>query len=448
MLRLILSPGTEGAQTFDLQPGTYEIGRRPDNRICIPDSSISSLHCKITVEGNTATLKDLNSTNGTFVEGEKTTEICLQHGQQLRFGSIKLLFEEGGSPASRQPPASAPRVRLHVATAVAATDEDQPVIMEPSTGLPAETIPFVADTYCRFHPRSLAQHLCPQCNRFFCDLCVAARHEGHRTAHFCRPCGVKCQPVRSTPTRPHRQAFARLLTSAFAYPLRGSGWMLILGGTSLLVLVDLALSFAGFAGILGLLAMLILSLFGGGYIFSYLKSVILTSAQGSDEMPDWPDFNDWGTDVILPFFQCLGLLTFCFGPTLGLLVYAGLQGNSQLAIGAIGLGLLGVGYFPMAMLGVSMFDGLVGLSPAVVAPSIVIVLGHYVVATAVLVTISTAGAALVVLMEWLVPVPVVSGLLGYPVFFYAIVVESRILGVLYRTNEPRLGWFRPRHHPG
>lgn len=448
MPRLILNPDSESSQAFDLHPGTCEIGRRPDNLICIPDDSVSSLHCRITVDGNNAALTDLDSTNGTFVEEQQVTNATLQHGQRLRFGDVEVLFENDPAQSSQAPSHTNTRMRVKVDVDLSQEigGHDETVLLQPSPGTEEanQRAAFVADTCCRYHPRSLAQYCCPKCKRFFCDLCVSTRHENHKPVHHCRSCGVKCKPVRSASSPDSREPFARSVGKAFAYPLIGSGWMLIMGGTFLMVLVDVALKFAGFAGFLGLLALLVLSLFGGGYIFSYLKSIVLTSAQGAKEMPDWPDFNDWGSDVILPFFQGLGLLAFCYGPALALLIYAGVTENPIMSLGALGLGLLGLAYFPMAMLSVSMFDGLVGLTPVVVLPSIIRVPVHYLAATAILLAVALAGITLAVLLEWLVPIPILPGVLGYAILFYAVVVEARILGVLYHTNEDALGWFKPR----
>ena len=130
MPRLTLNPGTEGAQTFDLAPGTYEIGRRPDNAICIANGSVSGLHCKLTVNGDTVVLTDLDSTNGTFVEGLQITETPLEHGQRLRFGNVDLTFESDGNPTPAPTPAHPPRVRIHVDLKPPAADVEQTVILQ------------------------------------------------------------------------------------------------------------------------------------------------------------------------------------------------------------------------------------------------------------------------------------------------------------------------------
>ena len=52
----------------------YRIGRDHDNAIQIDEKTVSRRHCEIQVNNNQVFIKDLNSTNGTFVNGEKIVE--------------------------------------------------------------------------------------------------------------------------------------------------------------------------------------------------------------------------------------------------------------------------------------------------------------------------------------------------------------------------------------
>ncbi len=72
---------------------SFTIGRAPDNDIVIPKNitSVSGRHCEIVVQNGTAYLRDMGSTNGTFVNGRRVSSgqlVPLQHGMQVSLGSL------------------------------------------------------------------------------------------------------------------------------------------------------------------------------------------------------------------------------------------------------------------------------------------------------------------------------------------------------------------------
>ena len=77
----------------------------------ISEQSISSHHCEVLLRGSDVVVKDLNSTNGTFIGDEQITESVLKPGQTLRLGQVELRLETGtagASTASAPPAAPAP----------------------------------------------------------------------------------------------------------------------------------------------------------------------------------------------------------------------------------------------------------------------------------------------------------------------------------------------------
>src|ERR1700759_4903090 len=106
---VVLSAGLSG-RTHELNVDKTTIGRVEDNTFQIADPSVSSHHCEVQLRGNDVVLRDLNSTNGTFINGEKVTETTLKLGQTFRLGQIELqLLEEGMAPAAPSgPTGSAP----------------------------------------------------------------------------------------------------------------------------------------------------------------------------------------------------------------------------------------------------------------------------------------------------------------------------------------------------
>ena len=98
MARLVLlSEGLTG-RTHELKVDRTTLGRVADNAFEIPEASVSSHHCEILLRGNDVVVKDLGSTNGTFINGEKISEAVLKPGQILRCGMIEMRLESGDSP--------------------------------------------------------------------------------------------------------------------------------------------------------------------------------------------------------------------------------------------------------------------------------------------------------------------------------------------------------------
>lgn len=93
MPRLVLL--TEGftGRSFELKAERSTVGRLEDNNFQIPAPSISGHHCEILLRGSEVVVKDLDSTNGTFINGEQVTELVLQVGQTVRFGSVEARLE-------------------------------------------------------------------------------------------------------------------------------------------------------------------------------------------------------------------------------------------------------------------------------------------------------------------------------------------------------------------
>ena len=72
-----LSVKTEGlnAKLIELKLGANRVGRHPDNEFRIEHPTISSVHCEIVLHAQGVLLRDLESTNGTFVDNEKIRQV-------------------------------------------------------------------------------------------------------------------------------------------------------------------------------------------------------------------------------------------------------------------------------------------------------------------------------------------------------------------------------------
>jgi predicted component of type VI protein secretion system len=97
---VVLSEGLTG-KSCELKAERTTVGRMDDNTFQIPEGSVSSHHCEVWLRGKDVVVKDLNSTNGTFVNGERVaTEAHVKPGQILRLGQIEMRLETGEAAAS------------------------------------------------------------------------------------------------------------------------------------------------------------------------------------------------------------------------------------------------------------------------------------------------------------------------------------------------------------
>ncbi len=71
-----------------------EIGRASECDLCLAfDGSVSRQHARMEWDGHTWVIIDTNSTNGTFVNGERVTEQRLSPGDQIEVGNVKLTYD-------------------------------------------------------------------------------------------------------------------------------------------------------------------------------------------------------------------------------------------------------------------------------------------------------------------------------------------------------------------
>ena len=89
-LQIFLPDGRE--VTHDLPEEKTTVGRLPENMLQVDDASVSSRHAEILFENNSWFIRDIGSTNGTYLNGAKIEHALLNHGDELRFGSVVSLY--------------------------------------------------------------------------------------------------------------------------------------------------------------------------------------------------------------------------------------------------------------------------------------------------------------------------------------------------------------------
>lgn len=529
MARLVVHPGTPQAWDIQLKPGINFVGRGVSNDVRLDDLSISGSHCQFLVDGGGVTIKDMGSTNGTFLNQARIQESRLVHGQPLRLGSVDMIFYADGPvttsgtsappppppapilrvpaapvsapptapvltvsaapvPVSAPPPPPAPAIKIPEAiplaipaaiplvipapalrisglthapepAPVAVSESETELMVAPTATAIAEAPAGVIDLgarFCKFHPKSAARYLCKKCNRTFCELCVTTLNVGGKTKINCRTCGVECAPMQVHFAQANApKNFFATIPGSFTYPVRGTGIVILLIG----MIIFAGIRLGNLMMVSGLLTLSIrnillgigLQVILGGYLFTLLQNMIHSTAAGDNEVPELSGIN-FLEDILLPFCRLLGLVLVCFVPAIALLVVAAVAKSPIAAIGVFPATLFGCIYFPMAFLAVAILDTLGAVNPLVIIPSILKVPGEYVVAVVVLTAVMVFSKVGDILLEHAFPegfytksIAVLLAMLGVKFIWslvgvYLLMVNTRVLGLLYLSKKDKLGW--------
>jgi hypothetical protein len=178
--------GITHAASLDLADGLITIGRNPTNDFRVPDPTVSSFHCELVVSGQTVLVRDLSSTNGTFIENQPVQEAFLKPWQILRLGQAELRLEvtESADATVRIPTAEAPTPASQLLDGRAA---------------------------CQNHPGVEAVLRCVKCGATYCADCVKPIGlKGGERRLFCPACSQPCRPLVEKPPPKKRGLIGRL----------------------------------------------------------------------------------------------------------------------------------------------------------------------------------------------------------------------------------------------
>ena len=102
-LRVIAGPYKGRIFTFT-QHDSFLIGRNPEAHLCLPeDRFFSRNHCLLEINPPHSFLRDLGSTNGTFVNGQRVREVFLNNGDRIQGGETVLCVEVGVGADNQSP---------------------------------------------------------------------------------------------------------------------------------------------------------------------------------------------------------------------------------------------------------------------------------------------------------------------------------------------------------
>ena len=107
-------------RTLPLEHERYTLGRSSGNELCYSeDAGLSRQHLVIERKADTWTVQDLNSKNGTFVNGRRCMTSFLNSGDRISFGSVECIFQLPGGSAVANTGAGGSRLKkvLLIATA-------------------------------------------------------------------------------------------------------------------------------------------------------------------------------------------------------------------------------------------------------------------------------------------------------------------------------------------
>ena len=94
MARLVLSLDSQVMAEYNMNKERYTIGRLPDNDIRIDNPAVSGHHSLIINILNDSFLEDLNSTNGTYVNGRRVSGVApVGFGDELQIGEVRMRLE-------------------------------------------------------------------------------------------------------------------------------------------------------------------------------------------------------------------------------------------------------------------------------------------------------------------------------------------------------------------
>src|ERR1051326_2815227 len=285
-----------------------------------------------------------------------------------------------------------------------------------------------------------AQYRCnnPNCGAVLFDSQLLTQQFGGRTLQVCPKCRMGVSKLSSP------MSFWSRVPGAFAFPFKGNGVWIVATSTLFLAVLEVTRKILGFGSfILGTIAT--------GYFGLLFIDIIRTTAQDDKASMELPDFS--GFDEIKETAAQLvmsGLLI--LSPAVICIL---LSGDNAVAVSsqrwldptywrelALGFTGLGLAYYPMGLLAVAMFDTVSAVNPTVVAPAILKTFLQYLLVLAVLSVmwlLREGSSALLLALPWswrfacYLPIELYS--------LYTVLVTARLLGLLYRANASRLGWF-------
>jgi FHA domain len=192
MARLLKKNDAGESEVIELNLGVNHFGRDPECHFPIKHSTVSSYHCDIVLTAEGILLQDHDSTNGTYVNGERVKQAVLQPGQTVRLGDVELIVD------STEVKISIPEI-------------ERPMPPPPPVVLPG------GEMLCPRHPQSKVTHRCTHCHSVQCDTCVKRlRRQGGKMLKLCVLCSHPVELILAE--KPKKKGILSFITERIKLP--------------------------------------------------------------------------------------------------------------------------------------------------------------------------------------------------------------------------------------
>ena len=195
MARLLKTTGAGEPEVLELNLGVNHFGRDPENHFPVNHPTVSARHAELILTADGVLLRDLDSTNGTFINDALVKQAILQPGQKLRLGDVEFVIDTTDARIA------IPEIERPIPA--------PPVVLQDGAML------------CQRHPGSRVTHRCTYCHSVLCDACVTRlRRKGGKTLKLCKLCSHPVEMIAAE--KPKKKSFLTKLTSTIKLPfLRG-----------------------------------------------------------------------------------------------------------------------------------------------------------------------------------------------------------------------------------
>jgi hypothetical protein len=105
--------GDLAGTVVDVDKDKIKLGRKPGNDVVLRDEKASGTHAELALESGDYVLRDLASTNGTFMDGKRISEVVLSAGDVFQVGKTRVAFRRAGEASAAAAGAGGEDLKLH-----------------------------------------------------------------------------------------------------------------------------------------------------------------------------------------------------------------------------------------------------------------------------------------------------------------------------------------------
>jgi pSer/pThr/pTyr-binding forkhead associated (FHA) protein len=171
MPKLIIKCVELPVRSYELRVGVNRLGRNPRNDLQLDHPTVSSSHCEIVLSADGILVRDLGSTNGTYINQEQITESAIESGSTLHVGEVEMELDP---------------VKANIAI-----PKLEPVAEQPRPQMLAD-----GTLSCPNHLELRATFRCTHCKQLMCDECVhRLKRVGGKLLFLCPACSNPAEPI-------------------------------------------------------------------------------------------------------------------------------------------------------------------------------------------------------------------------------------------------------------